>query len=38
MELKVSTERTKVMSINARNQDKVVVNEIGIEDVDEFTN
>lgn len=37
VELKVSTERTKVMRINARNQDKVVVNEIGIEDVDEFT-
>ena len=37
VELKVSTERTNVMRINARNQDKIVVNEIGIEDVDEFT-
>ena len=37
VELKVSTERTKVMRINAKNQDKIVVNEIGIEDVDEFT-
>lgn len=37
VELKVSTERTKVMRINARNQDKIVVKEIGIEDVDEFT-
>ena len=37
VELKVSTERTKVMRINARNQDKIVVDEIGIEDVDEFT-
>ena len=25
------------MRINARNQDKIVVNEIDIEDVDEFT-
>ena len=37
VELKVSTERTKVMRINARNQDKIVVNEIDIEDVDAFT-
>ena len=37
VELKVSTKRTNVMRINARNQDKIVVNEIGIEDVDEFT-
>ena len=35
--LKVSTEKTKVMRINTGNQDKIVVNEIDIEDVDEFT-
>ena len=34
--LKVSTEKTKTMRINARNEDKIVVNEIDIEDVDEF--
>ena len=34
--LKVNTERTKTMRISARNQDKIVVNEIDIEDVDEF--
>ena len=33
---KVSTEKTKTMRINARNQGKIVVNEIDIEDVDEF--
>lgn len=33
--LKVSTEKTKTMRINARNQGKIVVNEIDIED--EFT-
>ena len=36
MGLEVSTERTKTMRINARNQDKIVVNEIDIEDVDDF--
>ena len=35
--LKVGTEKTKVMRINTRNQDKIVVNEIDIEDVNEFT-
>lgn len=37
MGLKVSTEKTKTMRINARNQDRIVVNEIDIEDVDEIT-
>ena len=35
--LKVSTKKTKTTRINARNQDKIVVNEIDIEEVDEFT-
>ena len=35
--LKVSTEKTEVMRINVRNQDKIVVNDIYIEDVDAFT-
>ncbi|XP_020623185.1 uncharacterized protein LOC110060730 [Orbicella faveolata] len=37
VELKVSAGKPKVMRINARNQDKIVVNEIDIEDVDELT-
>ena len=35
--LKVSTEKMKAMRINTRNQDKIVVNEVDIEHVDEFT-
>ena len=35
--LKVSTEKMKAMRFNTRNQDKIVVNEIDIEDIDEFT-
>ena len=35
--LKISTEKTKVTRINARNQDNIVVNEIDIEDIDEST-
>lgn len=36
MGLKVNTEKTNLMRINARNQDKFVINEMDIEDVDEF--
>jgi len=35
--LKVSTEKAKVMRINARKQEKIVVNEIDIDDLDKFT-
>ena len=35
--LKVSTEKTKTIRINARDQDRIVVNERHIEDVDELT-
>ena len=34
--LKVNIEKTKTIRINARNQDKTGVNEIDIEEVDEF--
>ena len=35
--LKVSTEKMKEMRFNTKNQDKIVVNEIDIENIDEFT-
>ena len=36
MGLKISKEKTKAMRINARNQEKIIINEQDIEDVDEF--
>ena len=36
MGLKINKEKTKAMRINARNQEKIIINGQDIEDVDEF--